>query len=137
MEIAIALNTGLNSLLLDPDGGGAGGKKRMTTKYDYIENLTDLVPEILKDSIVSRTFYEDERLKVILFGFSEGQELSEHTASQPAMLHFLEGEAMVKLGADEHHAHAGTWIHMPAHLPHSVQANKSTLMLLILYQDLG
>ena len=108
----------------------------MTTKYDYIENIKDLVPEIPKDSIVSRTFLEDERLKVILFGFAEGQELSEHTASQPAMLHFLKGEAMVKLGEDQHSAHAGTWVHMPAHLPHSVQATQSTLMLLILYQDL-
>ena len=61
----------------------------MMSHYNFIGDLTTLAPEIPKDSIVSRTFHEDERLKVILFGFAEGQELSEHTASQPAMLQFI------------------------------------------------
>ena len=104
--------------------------------YDIIENLAALAPEIPKDSIVSRTFHEDGHLKVILFGFAEGQELSEHTASQPAMLQFLTGEATLILGEDEYLAQEGTWVHMPARLPHSVHAKSQTLMLLTLYKDL-
>jgi len=30
---------------------------------------------------------------VVVFGFAQGEELSEHTASMPAVLHFLQGEA--------------------------------------------
>ena len=108
----------------------------MMSHYNFIGDLTTLAPEIPKDSIVSRTFHEDERLKVILFGFAEGQELSEHTASQPAMLQFLKGEAILKLGDDEHNAQSGTWVHMPARLPHSVKATSKTLMLLTLYKDI-
>jgi len=108
----------------------------MTTHYDFIGDLAALAPEIPENSIVSRTFHEDERLKVILFGFAKGQELSEHTASQPAMLQILEGEASLKLGEDEHHAQTGTWVHMPARLPHSVKALSKTLMLLTLYKDI-
>ncbi len=39
------------------------------------------------------------QLKVILVGFAQAEELSEHTASMPAVLHFLQGEATV-LGQD-------------------------------------
>ena len=49
------------------------------------------------DGIISRTMYQDDRLKAVLFGFGMGQELSEHTASKPAVMHFLSGEADVTL----------------------------------------
>jgi quercetin dioxygenase-like cupin family protein len=108
----------------------------MSTQFEFIQNLAALTPEIPKDSIISRTFHEDERLKVILFGFAEGQELSEHTASQPAMLMFLEGEAKLTLGDEEQEAHSGTWVHMAARLTHSVKAKTQMLMILVLYKDI-
>jgi len=41
--------------------------------------------------ILSRTLFNDDRLKVVGFGFAQGEELSEHTASMPAILLFLQG----------------------------------------------
>ena len=41
--------------------------------------------------ILSRTLFSDDRLKAVLFGFAQGEELSEHTASMPAATHFLRG----------------------------------------------
>ena len=61
-----------------------------------------------------------------------GQELSEHTASLPAVMHFLSGEADVTLGAEKMAAAAGTWIHMPAGMPHSISAKTPVVMLLLL-----
>ena len=105
----------------------------MTVNYTYIANLSELVTDdIPADSILSRTFYSDDQLKVILFGFAAGQELSEHTASQPAILHFLAGEADLKLGDDAMQAQAGTWVHMPAQLSHSIVAKTQVTMLLLL-----
>ena len=57
----------------------------MSETYFFSENLEALITEIPPDSIVSRTFYEADRLKAILFGFAPGQELSEHTLSQLAI----------------------------------------------------
>ena len=51
----------------------------------YSINLNDKLPAIVADSIVSRTLWTAERVKAVLFGFAPGQELSEHTASTPAM----------------------------------------------------
>lgn len=100
--------------------------------YFYAEDLCELLNEIPPDSIVSRTFYENDELKAILFGFAAGQELSEHTAAKPAILHFLEGQADVILGDDKKNAQVGTWVYMQPHLPHSVVAKDRVVMLLIL-----
>lgn len=104
----------------------------MEPAYTYIAALSDHLPEIPPDSIVSRTLHNDEHLKVTLFGFAAGQELTEHTAAQPAVLHFVEGEADLTLGKDEFQARPGSWVHMPAHLPHSLSAKTSVVMLLLL-----
>ncbi len=100
--------------------------------YTYIADLAELLPDVPVDSIVSRTFYTDEQVKAVLFGFAVGQELSEHTASQPAILHILQGEAYLTLGDDSMEARAGTWVYMPAWLKHSVAAKTPVTMLLLL-----
>jgi quercetin dioxygenase-like cupin family protein len=107
----------------------------MDESYLFHEDLTQLAPDVPSDSILSRTFHEDERLKAILFSFAAGQELSEHTASQPAILHFLSGEADLTLGGDELQAGPGTWAWMPARLTHSVVARTPVTMLLLLYKE--
>lgn len=104
-----------------------------TASYIYLEDLGDLIAEIPPDSILSRTFYQDERIKAILFGFDKGQELSEHTASTSAILYFLRGEAALTLGGEARQAKAGTWVSMPPHLPHSVIARTPLVMLLLMF----
>ena len=89
------------------------------------------------DSIVSRTLYQDAHSKTVLFGFAAGQELSEHTATVPAVMHFLAGEAEVSLGADRVAATAGTWIRMPAKLPHAIVAKTPVTMLLTMFKSAG
>ena len=107
----------------------------MNTSYTYITDLFTQIPDIPPDSIISRTFYQDQQIKAILFGFAAGQELSEHTASQPAILHILRGEADLTLGDDSMEAQAGTWVHMPPRLPHSLYAKTPVLMLLLLFKE--
>jgi len=103
--------------------------------YTCIPDLSDLLTAIPTDSIVSRTFYTGDQVKAILFGFAAGQELSEHTASQPAILHILQGEARLTLGDDTLDAGAGTWAAMPAFLKHSVVAKTPLTMLLLLLKS--
>jgi len=106
----------------------------MSPAYTMLTDLANQV-EVPADGTLSRTIYLDERLKVVLFGFSAGQELSEHTASTPAIMHFLTGEAEVTLGPDRVSAHTGTWIHMPAQLPHSISTKSPVVMLLLLLKQ--
>ena len=103
----------------------------MTKPYELLTGLAQQV-EMPSDGTLSRTIHQDERLKVVLFAFSAGQELSEHTASTPAILHFLNGDADVTLGNEKVTATAGTWLHMAAQLPHSIRTKTPVVMLLYL-----
>ena len=108
----------------------------MTVPYAYIPDLTAAV-EIPKDGTLSRTIYADDTIKVVLFGFDAGQELSEHTASRPALVQIVRGEAHLTLGGDPVEARPGTWVHMPAGLPHSVRAVTPLVMVLVLLPAAG
>ena len=101
-------------------------------EYSYIEDIEALVSQVADDTIISRTFFDGDNVKGILFGFAAGQELSEHTASRPAILHFLSGEAELTLGADSMVAEQGAWVHMPANLSHSIVARTPVVMTLLL-----
>jgi quercetin dioxygenase-like cupin family protein len=107
----------------------------MDEPYIHFENLASELSEIPPDSIVSRTLYDDDQHKAILFGFASGQELSEHTASQTALLYFIQGQAKLTLGEDESEAEPGTFVRMAPRLPHSVQAETELVMLLILLKE--
>jgi quercetin dioxygenase-like cupin family protein len=101
------------------------------TAYTHILDLAKEAQPPDK-GILSRTLYNDDRLKAVIFGFAQGEELSEHTASMPAILQFIQGEAAVTLGDDKHEAKAGTWVHMPTGQRHSIQAKTPVVMLLLL-----
>jgi quercetin dioxygenase-like cupin family protein len=106
----------------------------VSANYTHIANVSELA-NIPVDGTLSRTLHNDQQLKVVLFSFSAGQELSEHTASSPAIMHFLSGEAEVTLGSDRLSVAGGAWIHMPAELPHSICATTPTTMLLSLLKQ--
>jgi quercetin dioxygenase-like cupin family protein len=97
-------------------------------------HIVDLAKEVdpPSDGILTRTLFNDDDVKAVIFGFGPGQELSEHTAAMPAILHFVQGEATLTLGDETIQAQPGTWVHMPANLKHSVQTTSAVVMLLLL-----
>ena len=106
----------------------------MNPSYAYIADLIlEARPPV--DGILSRTLYEDDHLKVVLFGFGAGQELSEHTSSMPAVLQLLSGEALLTLGDDSLEAGPGAFVRMPAGLRHAIRAKTTAVMLLLLQRS--
>ena len=112
-------------------------------KGDIILNLTYFfAPELIKEidiperGILSRTLYDDNDVKVVLFGFSAGHELSAHTAPMPAALYFLLGEAELTLGSDSRAVRQGAFAHMPPYLNHAIVAKTPLVMLLIMMKGL-
>jgi quercetin dioxygenase-like cupin family protein len=103
----------------------------MTGSYLHVADLAAAI-EIPRDGTLSRTLYADDDVKIVLFGFDAGQELSEHTASRPALLQIVRGEGRLTLGGDAVTAAPGTFVRMPAGLPHSVRAETPLVMLLVL-----
>ena len=84
------------------------------------------------NGIVSRTLLRTENSRAVLFGFAEGQELTEHTSTQHALIQILTGECEFSLGGKPHTLKAGDLLYMPPNLPHAVKATQQFSMLLTL-----
>jgi quercetin dioxygenase-like cupin family protein len=84
------------------------------------------------NGIVSRTLLRTPTSRLVLFGFAEGQELTEHTSTQHATIHILSGECEFLLSGKPHQLKAGDLLYMPPNLPHAVKATKQFSMLLTL-----
>ena len=62
------------------------------TTYTHILDLAEEA-EPPADGIISKSIYQDDQIEAVVFGFGQGQELSEHTAAKPAMLYFVKGRS--------------------------------------------
>lgn len=87
--------------------------------------------------IHSQTLYDGPDLRVILFAFAPGEELSEHTAARPAVVHILDGEGEAIVGGEPCALNPGTWFRMPARMPHSILARTPLRMALYLLPGRG
>lgn len=106
--------------------------------YFVVENLLTHT-EIPKDGSVSTTIHHDEHVKIVLLGFSGGQELTKNTLPSPAFLEVLEGNARVTLDGEQKELSRGAWIYMEANVPHSVYARTQMVMLrtMLLNKDIN
>ncbi|MCL4789720.1 MAG: cupin domain-containing protein, partial [Verrucomicrobia bacterium] len=92
----------------------------------------DAETKFAANGIVSRTLFRSTNGRVVLFGFAAGQELTEHTSTQQALIQILSGECEFQLAGKPHHMKTGDLLYMPPHLPHAVKATTQFSMLLTL-----
>ncbi|MGC0400456.1 quercetin dioxygenase-like cupin family protein [Streptomyces sp. SAI-126] len=94
--------------------------------------ITELTAELTvpEDGTLSRVLYRDDRLRVVGFAFAAGQELTEHTSALPVVIQVVSGRLDLVLGDEKTEATPGSWIHLPARLPHTVRATEPSVMLL-------
>ena len=86
------------------------------------------------NGIVSRTVLQTPSARTVLFGFAAGQELSEHTSTQHALIQILSGQCEFFLDGKPHTLKAGALLYMPPDMPHAVTATEQFSMLLTLFK---
>ncbi len=84
------------------------------------------------NGIVSRTLLRTANTRTVLFGFADGQELTEHTSTQHALIQILSGSCEFSLAGVSRRLKAGDLLYMPPNLPHAVKATEQFSMLLSL-----
>jgi quercetin dioxygenase-like cupin family protein len=84
------------------------------------------------NGIVSRTLLRTDNTRTVLFGFAKGQELTEHTSTQHALIQILSGECEFFIAGDLQNLKAGDFLYLPPNLPHAVRATTQFSMLLTL-----
>jgi quercetin dioxygenase-like cupin family protein len=85
---------------------------------------------VAHDSTVSKTVLKAEGVRLVLFSFDVGQELSEHTAAVPVLLQAVDGDFSVTADDRTVMLAPGAVIHLGARVPHSVYATTAGRLLL-------
>jgi quercetin dioxygenase-like cupin family protein len=106
---------------------------RMEPAQPIVADL-EAMAQVADQGIVSKSIVENDHHKIIHFTFAPGQELSEHTASVPAVIHILRGRGVVVLDGVEYEAGPGKLYYMPADLRHAVQAREELVFLLTMFR---
>jgi quercetin dioxygenase-like cupin family protein len=96
---------------------------------EHIADLADLI-ERAPDSTVSRTVLRAEGVRVVLFAFDAGQELTEHTAAIPILLQVLDGRLRVGADGEQVELVPGGVVHIGARVPHAILALEPSRMVL-------
>lgn len=102
----------------------------------FIADLIAEAPHVPR-GIHSQTVYDGPDLRLVLFAFAPGEELSDHTAARPAVVHVLDGEGDAIVGGEPYALNPGTWFRMPAGTGHSIHARTPLRMALYLLPAVG
>ena len=87
--------------------------------------------------IASRVLARNAGGTVTLFAFDAGESLSEHTAPFDALVLVLEGALTLTVAGQQVQALPGTIVRMPSGVPHAVDADQASRMLLIMLRTGG
>jgi quercetin dioxygenase-like cupin family protein len=93
--------------------------------------------ENVAHGIVSRAVLTTPGLRLTLFHFAAGQELSEHTSKARALVQVLTGGCDFTVGPDRHSLRPGDLLHLPPGAPHSLVATEPFSMLLTQVTELA
>ncbi len=96
--------------------------------------LSDLVV-MPAGGIASRVLAKTSGGNVTLFAFDAGEGLSEHTAPFDALVLVIAGSLTLTIGGRAIPAAPGTIVRLPANVPHAVDANLPSKMLLVMLRE--
>ena len=95
----------------------------------YVAALADLA-EVAEESTVSRTVVKAEGMRLVLFAFDAGQELTEHTAAVPVLIQALDGRFDITADGRTVDLRPGDVVHLRTRVPHAVLAREAGRLLL-------
>lgn len=87
--------------------------------------------DVSPSSIVSRTLLQTPEVRVVLFAFDAGQELTSHTSRRRALAQILTGRCEFFFSGAWHTLTAGAFLHLPPNHPHAVRAGESPFTMLL------
>jgi quercetin dioxygenase-like cupin family protein len=85
-----------------------------------------------EEGIASRILAKTPGGNLTLFAFDAGQGLTEHTSPFEAFVFVLEGSLALTIGGKSVTATPATIVRMPPNVPHALEANGKTRMLLVM-----
>lgn len=84
------------------------------------------------DGTISRKLFEDARLRLVVFGFDAGQELTEHTSSAELIVQVVSGSITLTVEGTAHVMTPASWLVLEPRRAHSLRAEEPSIVLLTL-----
>lgn len=97
--------------------------------FTALADVTELV-QVQPGATVSRTVLRAAGVRVVMFAFDVGQELTEHTAAMPVLLQVLEGRLGITADGRTEELLPGGLMHLDTRVPHAVFAHEPSLLVL-------
>lgn len=91
--------------------------------------------EVPDNGTLSRVLHQDDRVRLVLFAFDAGQELTEHKSASAAVVQVISGRLRFRAGGDDYEMGRTTWLYMAPGEDHALEALEPTVMLLTLLKD--
>jgi len=88
--------------------------------------------EIPRDGTISRKLFEDDRLRLVVFGFDAGQELTEHTSSAEVIVQVVSGSITLTVEGEAQSMTPASWLLLEPRRAHSLRAEEPSIVLLTL-----
>jgi quercetin dioxygenase-like cupin family protein len=89
------------------------------------------VADVSPAGIVSRTLVQSPEVRVVLFSFDRGQELTSHTSRRRALVQVLSGACEFFFNGNWSRLDAGMLLHLPPDHPHAVRAAHGPFVMLL------
>jgi quercetin dioxygenase-like cupin family protein len=91
---------------------------------------------IPRQATTSRALLHNDVVRVVVFAFDTGEQLSEHTAAKPVVVQLLEGRMRFHLDGVDHQLAAGDVVYLAPGAPHALEAlEPSRLSLVLINQE--
>ena len=100
-----------------------------TSAFTAIADLTERI-KVQPEATVSRTVMRAAGVRVVMFAFDVGQELTEHTAAMPVLLQVLDGRLAITADCRTEELLPGGLMHLDTRVPHAVFAHEPSLLVL-------
>ena len=97
--------------------------------FTTVADATELV-RVQPDATVSRTILRAAGVRVVVFAFDAGQELTEHAAAMPVLLQVLSGRLAITADGRTDDLAPGGLMHVGARVPHAVRAAEPAILML-------
>jgi quercetin dioxygenase-like cupin family protein len=85
--------------------------------------------------VLSKVLLKDNSCQYTLFCLAAGTEISEHTSTRNATVNVIEGRGILTLEERDIPLKSGTFIFMPANVPHALKADENLSFLLTLSEN--
>ncbi len=96
-----------------------------------VTGLADDLP-ITTSATTSRSLVDNDRVRVVVFAFDTGEQLTEHTAAMPVVVQLLTGAMRFEVAGEAHHLSPGDCVYLAAKEPHSLEALEPSRMSLVM-----